>query len=412
MPARSTYPWPTFLDVLTAYQNCCAGKSRSLHQSKFESHLGENISSLTNEIHQRTYKPLNSVCFVVTHPKPREIFAARFRDRIVHHLIVSELSKIWEKKFSHFSFACRKNKGTHGAIRELQKQARRMSQGGRKEVYALQLDVASFFVSIDRAILKNLMLKKATNPQLRWLIVNLFDHDARIKVQKQSPPDLFNLIPDSKSWFHRPAQQGVPIGNLTSQFGANLYLNDLDQQIVRILKPNGYLRYMDDFTLLDTDPEKLKTMIEPIDSWLLTNRKQTLNSRKTTLKSLKDGIEYLGYKIKQTYCPQNPAKLFLMPNKKWDFLQDLREIEMHDIPSPNRLHPLAPTLNYSIAQKRLASINARLGLQKHAQSYRFRAQSLETLLKSITKNSELPPEHSLQWETIKIKKDFTSVKIR
>jgi hypothetical protein len=356
MQTCSTKPWPTFLDVLTAYQNCCSGKLRSLHQSRFESPLGESISKLETEICQKTYKPLNSVCFVVTHPKPREIFAARFRDRIVHHLIVSELSKIWENKFSHFSFACRKNKGTHGAIRELQKQARRISQGGRKEVYALQLDVASFFVTIDRSILKNLMLKKATNPQLRWLIVNLFDHDARVKVQKQSRSDLFKLILDSKSWFHRPTQQGVPIGNLTSQFGANLYLNDLDHHIVRILKPDGYLRYMD--------------------------------------------------------CPQNPAKLFLMPTKKWDFLQDLREIEMHDIPCPNRLHPLAPTLNYSIAQKRLASINARLGLQKHAQSYQFRKQSLEKLVDTVTENSELPPEHTLQWEPIKIKKDFTSVKIR
>ncbi len=233
--------WPTFDDVLTAYQHCRVGKPASVQQSRFELKLSENILNLVSDIHKRKYKPGQATCFVVTHPKPREIFAANYQDRIVHHLIVSRLEPIWEPKFINTSFACRKGKGTHGALQNLKTQIRRISQGGKLPVYVLQLDLAAFFVSIHRPTLKNLFLK-GLNPrakQLQWLIETYMNHDPRKDVRMLCTEERHAAIPKEKSWFNRAPDDGLPIGNLTSQFGANVYLNDLDHWIMRVLKPMG-----------------------------------------------------------------------------------------------------------------------------------------------------------------------------
>jgi RNA-directed DNA polymerase len=113
--------WSTFEDILKAYKNCRKGKQPSIHQLKFEQNLGENSLALWQEIIERRYKPSICACFVVTNPKPREIFAAHFRDRVVHHLLVSKLDPFWEKKLSPVCFACRKGMGTHGALKNFEK---------------------------------------------------------------------------------------------------------------------------------------------------------------------------------------------------------------------------------------------------------------------------------------------------
>ena len=409
--------WPCFKDLLKAHHECRVGKPASFQQTRFETRLGENLLKLEREIHARKYKPSQSSVFVVTNPKPREVFAAHFRDRVVHHLIVSRLSPVWEKKFSPLSFACRKGKGTHGAIKEIQRQVRRISQGGHHTVYALQLDIASFFVSIHRPTLKNLFLK-SVNPKektLIWLINAFMDHDPRIKAYIQSPPHLQKLILPKKSWFNQGRDTGLPIGNLTSQFGANVYLNELDQWITRDLKPQGYLRYMDDLTLLDRDPEKLKNWINPIDHWLRTHRHQDLNHSKTSLKSLVDGIEYLGYRLQQKGDPKNPLSLFITKKKKWDFVKDIRHLGITKLPPPTRLHPLAPTLNYKNARTRLQSINARLGQFKHARCYQLKKKNL-TRLNDVLSEVDLCFDQNREikrvFSPIKIKKNLLSIKLK
>jgi len=161
--------WPTFADMIEAYRSCARGKAPSDHQTLFERRLLGNLLDLHREIHEIHYKPSRSIRFIVTEPKPREIFAAHFRDRIVHHLIVSELERKWEPRFSNASFACRRGRGTHGALRDIQRQVRRISRGGRSKVWALQLDLEAFFVSIDRRILCELILKDIRHPTLRRL---------------------------------------------------------------------------------------------------------------------------------------------------------------------------------------------------------------------------------------------------
>ena len=137
--------WPTFYDLLVAYKNCRLHKPENASQTQFELHLSKNLLKLHESIHNGSYKPSPSQCFIVTHPKPREIFAAAFRDRVAHHLVVSQLAPAWDRKFIYSSFACRKERGTHGAIRFLQKKVRSLSQGGYKAVHCLQLDIEKFF---------------------------------------------------------------------------------------------------------------------------------------------------------------------------------------------------------------------------------------------------------------------------
>ncbi len=241
------------------------------------------------------------------------------------------------------------------------------------------------------------------------------DHDPRENVLIQSPPELRALIPDSKSWLFRGKDEGLPIGNLTSQFGANVYLNDLDHWIVRKLKPMGYLRYMDDLTLFDTNPEVLRSMMEPIDQWLRNNRNQILNPSKTRLAPLKEGINYLGYRIIQSDSPKNPARIHSTPKRKWDFISDLKTLERRGLPDQVFVHPLSPVLNQKPALNRLASINSRLGLLKHADSYRFKTKALAKL-KEKTETGDLTlsenGSHYSSWNAIRIKRDFSSVKIR
>jgi hypothetical protein len=130
--------------------------------------------------------------------------------------------------------------------------------------------------------------------------------------------------------FDQGKDQGLPIGNLISQFGANVYLTELDHLIQRGLRPRAYLRYMDDLTLVNTDPERLRPLEKSIGDWLKIHRRQLLNPEKTVLSRLDGGINYLGYRCIQTDSPKQPLQFFLEPKKKWEWIQALREVTTVD----------------------------------------------------------------------------------
>ncbi len=401
--------WPTFKDLLDAYRACRLGKQASVHQAAFEKKLGYNLLKLYEEIHSGCYSPSPVVCFIVTRPKPREIFAAHFRDRIVHHLVVSQLTPNWERKFIHSSFACRRGKGTHGAIRYLQAKVKSLSRGGRLQVWALQLDIASFFVTIHRPTLRELLRKDIRHSKLLELIDIIYSHDNRIGAIRRGPSALFALIPHEKTWFERQPDQGIPIGNLTSQFGANVYLTHLDHWICRTLKPSAYLRYMDDLVLLDLNPEKLRRMIAPIDSWLREHRFQSLNSSKTKVTVLTDGIEYLGYRARQGKNPAEPLELFPLPKKKWEWISKVRQSEKNLFSDRLYPHPLAFPQRPEITNHQLAKLNSRLGNLIHARSYRIRKESLDRLVDKTTEFREIPEEFCSHRKRIKIKGSYRSI---
>ncbi len=390
-----------FSDICKAYKKCAKGKRRSGDCSRFEMRLGRELYLLEKEINSGKYKPAAGKCFIVTKPRVREIWASTFRDRVVHHLIVKPLELIWEPKFHPKSFACRKGKGLHAAIEDFKKQVRSISQGGMKEVWALQLDIESFFFTIDRDILKNLFLSQIHDPEVRRLIVLQFVTDPRANFKKVGDQALFKHLPPEKSWHSRRPRQGIPIGNLTSQFGANLYLNKLDHFIGRRLRPKGYLRYMDDMTLLDTDPERLQTMIAVVDEWLKVCRRQTLNPTKTILKPLRDGIKYLGFELRQVDSPREPLIVLPQGEKKAKLVDEAKRLERLYF-NPIKAHEVAFFVHHR-NRREFQRLNSRLGLLAHCESYRLR-QSTLVRLSHVFKVDK--PDALLT-----VRKDFGSVKI-
>jgi len=391
-----------FEEILKAYQKSAKGKRRSLNCAKFESQLGLELTNLCNEVNNRTYRPGISRCFAVLNPKPREIWAAHYRDRVIHHIIVSHLEPIYERSFASKSFACRRGMGHHACMNDLGQQVRKISRGGRLTVWALKLDIESFFVTIDRMILKSLMLEKVKCPEIRWLIEQNFSIDPRLHFKFSGWREHLDKVPKNKSWLSYSENQGIPIGNLTSQFGANLYLNALDHFIERELKPQGFLRYMDDILILASSKDKLIGIEEKVDLWLQKNRNQKLNRAKTYLVPLTSGLDYLGFRVKQIFEPKNPLMILPSKKKKFTLVKDFRKLRDWNWNIMFFPHELA-FFDKTAHRTKLSSINSRLGMIKHTKSFTHRKATIENFLRP-------EQQREIGLELLKIKGNFNSLK--
>ncbi|MBV5349939.1 group II intron reverse transcriptase domain-containing protein, partial [bacterium] len=234
----------------------------------FEEHLLDNLFELRAALAEGSYSPSRSVCFIAKQPKHREIFAADFKDRVVHHLLVPKMEEIFEPKFIHDSFACRTNKGTHAAVARLRQFMNCITRQGKVTAWFLQLDIRSFFMSMDREILLTILARHLRDPHLLALAEKIVRNDCTRDFVYKGDPKLLQGIPPHKSMFHIPVGKGLPIGNLTSQFFGNVYLNELDQFVKHELKVKQYLRYVDDFVLLHTNREMLVYYRQRIEEFL------------------------------------------------------------------------------------------------------------------------------------------------
>ncbi len=354
----------TYSNLYRAYLDCRKTKRKTANALKFEIDLERNLEILLSELKSKKYQPGRSICFVATNPVPREIFAAEFRDRIVHHLLIREILPIGERNFIFDSYACRKNKGTHQAINRLKKFIRQTTGNGNKNVFYAQLDVKGFFMAIDQRILYNLtkkLVKKQKRPQhwkqdVLWLTKNIIFHNPAENYITKGDPALFNLIPTHKSLRCQPKGKGLPIGNYTSQFFANLYLNELDQFIKRKLKSKYYIRYVDDIILLDADKEKLKYLRNRINNFLMKNLRLELNVNKVRFQLLVKGIDFLGYFVKPDYVLVRQKVIKRLKNNL--FKMSFANFKF---------------LNKQMFLKRnLAMINSYYGHFNHAQSFNLR----------------------------------------
>jgi len=290
----------SFEDLYRAYEECRRRKRATINALTFEQDLLQNLRSLEEELADGSYQPARSVCFVTRQPKLREIFAADFRDRVVHHLLVSRLEAIFEPKFIHDSYACRRNKGTHAAVFRLREFMNSASLGGKRAVWFMQLDVRSFFMSIDKPILATILERHVKAPELLALSRTIIDHDCTENFVFKGDCGLLSQIPPHKSLFRTPPGRGLPIGNLTSQFFANVYLNELDQFVKHSLKCRWYLRYVDDFILLHESRTALLDMKGLIEQFL--HEKLALELKPDfTLKRVSAGADFLGYIVRPSY---------------------------------------------------------------------------------------------------------------
>lgn len=272
--------------------------------------------ALEEELRNKTWKPSPSTAFVVTKPKIREIFAAPFRDRVVHHLLYSNLVPVWEPKFIHDSYACRIGKGTHKAsIERLPQFLRSVTENGRKDAYCFQGDIQSFFTAMSHDVLYKLIEKHVAHPDLIWLARSIILHDATKDHVKHGQSSLFDDVPQGKSLFHVPHGKGLPIGNITSQFFANVYLNELDQFLKHELKAKHYIRYVDDFLILHRNKEVLNEWRSDIDRFLRERLELLLHPRKQTIFPVRHGIDFLGYVVWQDHVLVRKRVVRALKNK-------------------------------------------------------------------------------------------------
>jgi len=298
-----------FQKLYRAYLDCRATKRKTVNALKFEWQMETALGSLLRSLQTRSYVPGRSTCFVVTNPTVREIFAADFRDRVVHHLLVSEIIKIGERMFIHDSYACRQGKGTHKAVARLQEFIKQATENGQKNYWYAQIDISGFFMSIDQNILykifEKLILRQAKSAkwqdEMLWLVRVVIFHNPTECYVKKGQHRLFKLLPPRKSLFGAAEGKGLPIGNYSSQFSANLYMNVLDHFIKRELKCCYYVRYVDDLVIFGENRQRLEAVVEKTEVFLSDSLKMVLNHKKTQIASLNRGIDFLGYFIKPNY---------------------------------------------------------------------------------------------------------------
>ncbi len=316
-----------FQTLLSAYKQCQKNKRLKTSSAKFEINLEKELISLEADLKSKTYNPGRFSVFVVTEPKVREIFAAEFRDRVIHHIIVNHIQPVFEPKFIYDSFANRKNKGTHLAVKRLQIFARKITKNGNQKAFYLQADIKNFFPSINHNILFNLIKKHIHNKEILDLTKLIIFHDCTQNPIRKGHPSLFQKVPPQKSLFFTPKGQGLPIGNSTSQFFANVYLNELDQYVKHSLKCKFYVRYVDDFVILDINREKLEEILQKINVFLLEKLALELHPNKCKIEVISKGIDALGYVIKPDYLIVRKRVIKTLKRKLWEFKRMVGENE-------------------------------------------------------------------------------------
>ena len=294
-------------ELWKAYRLARRGKRKTEDEHRFEANDLENLRRLHDDIIKHQYKPSRGIAFLISRPVIREIFAAPFRDRIVHHFLYNVSAKWWDRQFINDSYSCRNNKGTLYGQRRLLHFIRQTSHNNPKEkVFVAKLDLQGYFMSLSRkrlyeAICEGLDKQFKNNKGKLYKLVKylwkevIFD-DPTEGVKIRGNPKCWKKLPHSKSLFAQPKGRGIVIGNLTSQLLSNIYLNKLDRFATQNLGYKCYGRYVDDFFIVVplSEKEQLLRDIKVIERFLKEELKLTLHPKKRTFRTANQGIPFLG----------------------------------------------------------------------------------------------------------------------
>ncbi len=283
-----------FQNLLTAAHQAQRGKRFRDNVLRFNYHLEEELIRLQAQLKTKTYHPGQYKTFNVQEPKPRLISAAPYRDRVVHHALCNVIMPIFERTFIQDSYANRVGFGTHRALQ-------RFTQFTRDYCYVLQCDIRKYFPSIDHAILKQIIRRKVKCPDTLWLIDMIIDSS-----NPQEP--VINYFPGDDLLTPLQRRKGLPIGNLTSQFFANIYLNPFDHFVKEQLKVDYYLRYVDDFALFSSHRSVLAEARPMLEEFLATLR-LTIHPVKSQLFQTQIGPTFVGFRIFQDHIRVKSANL-------------------------------------------------------------------------------------------------------
>jgi len=286
---RNLYPKIyDFSNLYISFLRARRGKRDRVEVARFEFHLERNLLELERELVNRTYQPGPYRSFYIYEPKRRLVSAAPFRDRVIHHALCNVIEPIWESRFIHDSYACRPGKGTHRALA-------RCRQFVHRYPYVLQCDIRRFFPSIDHAILLDILSYRIADPDVLELCARILRSGEGILSNEY---EIVYFPGDDLFAANRP--RGLPIGNLTSQFWANVYLDRLDQFVKRTLRCRAYLRFMDDFLLFAEDKPTLHAWRAEIADFLV-NLRLVLHPKKSVVFPVKNGVDFVGFRVFPTH---------------------------------------------------------------------------------------------------------------
>lgn len=276
----------SFENLWKAADQAQRGKRFQENVAVFNLNREREIFRLKEELLSQTYYPGSYHEFFIYEPKKRLISAAPYRDRVVHHALCNIIEPIFEKTFIFDSYACRVGKGVHKAVD-------RFTKFCRNSQYVLKADISKYFPSIDHEILKSLIRRKIRDPKTLWLIDLIIDSS-----NPQEPVHAY--FPDDELFTPFERRHGIPIGNLTSQFFSNIYLNSMDHFIKEQLHCRYYIRYCDDFVILANSKSFLHEAKSKISEFLVSLRLK-LHPVKCQIFPVKDGTDFLGYRVFPTH---------------------------------------------------------------------------------------------------------------
>ena len=318
------------LDLYAAFICAKRHKAKKPYVLHFERNLKENIESLCDDLCTRRYKPEPSTCFVIQRPKKREVFAAQFRDRIVHHLYYNYTHELFERTFIQDTYSCIPGRGTHYGIERMEQHIRQESHNWQRPCYALKIDIRGYFMHINRRRLLDIatasltkMADHQTNGGMKWR--DVIDMDFILWLTREivlldptdgcrhvGNPSEWDDVDASKLMANAPADCGMPIGNLTSQLFYNVYMNPFDQMVKRLLHFLHYGRYVDDSATICSDRQRLTDAIPLMRDFLKDELCLDMHMGKTQIIDVRYGVEFLGSFIKpyRTYiCNRSLSRI-------------------------------------------------------------------------------------------------------
>ena len=357
-------------DLYQAYLDARRHKRNKPYQKLFEAQLERNLSTLCDELWSRTYKPRASTCFLIHDPKLREIFAADFRDRIVHHLYYNYVHEMLERTFIFDSYSCIKHRGTHFGINRLERHILQESQNYREPCYVLKMDIRGYFMHINRQLLLDITLRRLRHMAwkqccrsgiMTWKMCVDMDFVEYLSREiillnptlgcfKHGNCEDWRMLPREKSLFCSPEGCGLPIGNLTSQLLSNVYLGELDDFVKRCLHCRHYGRYVDDFYVVSADTTYLRSLIPKIREFLKDKLMLQLHEGKIQICDVRYGVGFLG--------------AFLKPHRRYVGISSLSRMER----KVAMLRAKPDGLSFR------SSANSLLGILSHYRSFNIQRQ--------------------------------------
>jgi RNA-directed DNA polymerase len=359
-----------------SYLQARKNKRNTHNQLAFELNQETNLYALAKAIYKQKYTPKPCIAFIIQKPVMREIFAADFTDRVIHHFIYRCIYPIIDSKLIHDTYSCRVGKGTLFGINRAKGFMRSCSQDFTKDTYFLKLDIEAYFMNMNHDILFEKVLSMLPKNKINFLgisretliylirqtIFNNVTENCRIKGNKS---DWLGL-PPSKSLFNYPNNTGLPIGNLTSQVFGNVYMNDFDYFVKKELKLSYYGRYVDDMLFFHNEKSFLESIIPQLSNFLLSHLKLKVHPNKIVLKSIDEGIPFLGLIIK-------PHCSYVGNRTKNNFYSAIQEI--------NKIMAVVPQFTWQQLCDIRATLNSYLGYMQHANSFNLRKAMLGKLIK-------------------------------